>query len=218
MTISCRLPLFILLLGLLLGWCKPAVEAATSTNSKPDGAPHLDIIALYLKTAKLESDAAIEDCLLEISRLIAGAKEKSPAFAETAARWNRNTELLEKEFNKVITAEELVEAAEQAINKYVKTVVEIENNMLTKIREDFPNLSETSRLQTLEASLSSEEFQRAIVRIHTDIQKKIDSILVEATGVIVGAQAGADTRLSATETANSSASSHRFLRWHSYCG
>jgi hypothetical protein len=84
---------------------------------------------------------------------------------------NRNAEFLRQEFEKqIFSSEQLIEAIEKAVADYIRRLEEIENSMLTRMKEDLPELPETSLLKTLEVSQLFGEYQKAVEKVIADMQ------------------------------------------------
>jgi len=185
------------------------LDIADDTYILPDVTPYLD-------EAKLESDAVIEKSLQDIRGFFDDAKKNSRSFAEDAlgfsSKWrlvidsipavertgwrirldttkgDRNEKFLNQKFEeRIFTANQLINEVERSVENYVRRVEQIENNMLTKMKADLPDLPETSLLKSLESHQINDAFQIAVEKAIADSQAKTgEALTVEISAVIAG--------------------------------
>ena len=162
-------------------------------------------ITPYLNDAQSESDAAVGESLQDIRDFFDDAKKHSRSFAETAmsfgSKWrlmvdyvpftrgDRNEEFLKQEFEKkIFSPDQLVQAVEQAVTIYTRRIEQIENNMLTRMKEDLPDLPETSPLKALGTSHVFYEYQKIVKTLNADSQTKIGGELATDIGSILAGE------------------------------
>jgi len=189
---------------ILLPTKPPAAEQQMVVLPEPEPWTPPDITP-YLNDAQSESEAAIEKSLQDIRYFFDDAKKNSRSFAETAmsfgSKWrlmvdyvpftrgDRNEEFLKQEFEKkIFSPNQLVKAVEQAVAIYIRRIEQIENNMLTRMKEDLPDLPETSPLKMLETSQVFDEYQKSVKKLNADSQTKIGGELAASIASIIAGE------------------------------
>ena len=192
-------------LGFLAWQCtKLAFETDAIVSSEIRQDKPSDVVT-YLDKANQQSQVAINESLNLIERFFDNAGNNIPGFVDSAmsfrgkvwlmadqipfTKQDRHTMFLKQSFEQhIFSSDELVQVVDQTVAHYLARLEQIENAMLTEMRNDLPDLPADSPLATLDSDVLFSTYRDAMKKVDMETHVTVSKELTKDVATLITAE------------------------------